>query len=801
MPRPPLPTPDTKVVELRVHGIMGTTAAGLVDASCAVDVAGDGVGRVVRPADRLLRPAPGPMLRACGRSTPRTVEGYQWSGMTSGGWSKSIWALLFPFSLVNLAHWMLPPIPEGVTAARVLGGCARALVRLAALLLTALLVCQLEVVSLDLFAVHCLQPGNPCAGAIPGWVRGNGALRTVMGLLPVALLVFLLHRVSTVRWKPLVSLAHRERTPPHQVPELPGDNIAADPDTPALRTLHLGGSLAIAALLALGDPTAPAAIPVVACRVAALALGGVSVLGVLLLDDPSGGRAGRGGRLLRGMLAALPRSVLLALAGALLVATAVLRSAHPQSATASGIAVQSLGAAIAGCCVLLGLLLVPAALLARREWARLPRELRPWAGGWMAAPALALAGLLGGGFGAGIGIAVRELLGGDMPMPAGYHYITLLWGLTACAVVVLGACAAAVVKLHAVLRGRREPEEIGVLHPLGGCDARNAGHAAWTAAAERGHMHHAVIALAVALSAGAATAVGLLTTGVHLPAWAGMFSGIGVAGLGLLALALLRAVFLAARRPSSARHLGSLTDLASFWPREAHPIVPPCYALKAVPELAARAEEHLRDPHTRVVLSGHSHGSLLAVVAAARLSRQLPPEHFARLGLVTAGAPLQWAYLRAFPAVVPFGSLAALTTRLAGRWRSLCRLTDPFGGAVGTWERQVYHGELLGVGFRPGEEPGPLPAATEGPNGALVLGGDHWLPDPAHGPITGRRWVAGVRGHVDYSADPEWDRATAMAAGLDPAAPTTASASHPLSRAGVPQPGSSPLFPGYATGT
>jgi hypothetical protein len=141
-----------------------------------------------------------------------------------------------------------------------------------------------------------------------------------------------------------------------------------------------------------------------------------------------------------------------------------------------------------------------------------------------------------------------------------------------------------------------------------------------------------VIALAATLSAGAAASIVLLTAGVALPPWAETFSGIGVLGLGALAVGLLRAVFLAARKPESARHLGSLADLASFWPREAHPIVPPCYALKVVPELAARAAEHLKDPNVRVVLSGHSHGALLVIVAAARLSRDLPRAQFAGSG-------------------------------------------------------------------------------------------------------------------------------------------------------------------------
>ncbi len=62
---------------------------------------------------------------------------------------------------------------------------------------------------------------------------------------------------------------------------------------------------------------------------------------------------------------------------------------------------------------------------------------------------------------------------------------------------------------------------------------------------------------------------------------------------------------------------------------------------------------------------------------------------------------------------------------------------------------------------------GPLPAAVRGPTGALVLGGDHWLPDPQRGPSGHRRWLPGVLGHSEYSGDPEWDRAVAMAAGLE----------------------------------
>ncbi|MDI5982245.1 hypothetical protein QDK53_39015, partial [Amycolatopsis magusensis] len=62
---------------------------------------------------------------------------------------------------------------------------------------------------------------------------------------------------------------------------------------------------------------------------------------------------------------------------------------------------------------------------------------------------------------------------------------------------------------------------------------------------------------------------------------------------------------------------------------------------------------------------------------------------------------------------------------------------------------------------------GPLAPAECGTSGAVVLGGDHWLPDPLRAPSPGHRWAPGVCRHADYLADPEWDRAVACAAGLE----------------------------------
>ncbi|MBB5955169.1 hypothetical protein FHS29_001739 [Saccharothrix tamanrassetensis] len=771
-----IPGPDTRVVELRVHGVQGTTPQSLVDAVAAVDVAGDGLGRVVRPADRLRRPAPGPVLQAGGRPVTRVVEGYVWGGMTSGGWAKATWALLFPFSLANVAHWMLPPVPTGSVPAHLLGIGLRALLRLAALLLTVLLVAQLAVISLDLVAAQCLAPGSTCLGG-PTWVSDAPWARSVIGMAPIALLLLVLHRMSAVDWR-----IERKNVPaaPSGASGLPGAHVATDPDTPALRVLHLVAGLGTAVVVGLGGPPGPLLAPgrhgvaLTAAWVLGVVLVGLSALAAMLLDDPTGGAPHRGGRWLRAALARRPRRVLLGVAWALFVVSVGLLTRLPAQLPGADLAVQMVAALVALVCLLLGLLLAPAALLARRTWRDLPRDLRPWAGGWMAAPVVAIAALLGGGFGAGVALTLRRVLGHGV-LPRGYDYIALLWGVAGLLALVAGIAVVATtgaVRWSSLRRGKEWAKEASLLHAGRARDVKRAARAWWWARWEQRHSHHVVLIAAFVLVGGAVPAAALRLREVDLPGWARPFAGAGVVVLAVLALSLLRAVYLAARRPDTARQLGILADLAAFWPREAHPVVPPCYALKVVPELVSRVREHLADPGTRVVLAGHSQGSLLAAVAVARLLEELPESEAARLGLVTAGSQLQWAYPRAFPAVVPHSSLAALAGGLDGRWRALCRGTDPLGGAVTTWGRQVFDGMLLGTGFLPNGTTGALPPALRGPTGALVLGGDHWLPDPQRGPFPGRRWAAGVNRHADYTSDPEWDRAIAIAAGLeDVAAP------------------------------
>ncbi|WP_370972935.1 hypothetical protein [Amycolatopsis sp. cg9] len=733
-----MPGPDTRVVEIRVAGLVGTSGETLLDAVATVDVAGDGLGRVIRPADRLRRPAPGPVLPALGRTIPRTLEGYLWHGMTSGGAAKATWALLFPFSLANVAFWMLPPVPPDRRFPRVLGAVCRGLLRVGALLLTMLLMGQLAAIALDLFATQCLAPGSGCLPVVPDVLRTVPA-RIALGVVPLLVVIFVLHRISSATWAV------------HADGDLTGGplRMRADPETPALRCLHTVAALASVALLLLGGPfRVPGDTFGLVVWIVTLAVVLAVVVAAAIGVDT--GRFARPG--------------VLAFASLLVVLAAVrLRPGTGPLPGTNGV-VEGLGAALVVVAVLFALFLAPAALLARPGWRHKPRRLRPWLGGWAAAPVLALAGLLGGGFGAGLAEALRRLSGAELlQVPDTYLLVTVLWGAGLALAAVLAVLGFAVaVPLRRLRRG--VPEIVELMEHDERQEAQAA--AAWARSAwERRHLHHLALAVASAMSAGGAALLVLRFGFGLVPGWFKPLSAIGVVALGALAAGLLRVVYTAARTPQRSRHLGALADLVCFWPRAAHPTVPPCYALKVVPELAARAREHLAEPGTRVVLSGYNLGSLLTVMAAARLAAELPAADLERVGVLTAGSPLQWGYQRAFPALLPQEALETLFADLDGRWRALCRGTDIFGGGVTTWRHEVSDRQLFGVGFQPEGGSGPLKARAD-ENGVLILGGDHWLPDPLRGPTGRHRWAPGVLRHQDYVVDAEWDRAVAMAAGL-----------------------------------
>ncbi|WP_405646914.1 hypothetical protein [Streptomyces uncialis] len=177
------------------------------------------------------------------------------------------------------------------------------------------------------------------------------------------------------------------------------------------------------------------------------------------------------------------------------------------------------------------------------------------------------------------------------------------------------------------------------------------------------------------------------------------------------------------RDPRARRTIGILWDVGTFWPRAAHPFAPPCYAERAVPDLTWRVDTWTRATRGRLVISGHSQGSVLAAAAAW----QLAPDVRARVALLTYGSPLERLYGRWFPSCFGPAALDALH-REVDCWRNLYRDTDPIGGPV----------RLTGSCGPAVDRP-----ALRDP---LAFGRtpEHPLPAP-------------VLGHSDYQADPAFE--------------------------------------------
>lgn len=177
------------------------------------------------------------------------------------------------------------------------------------------------------------------------------------------------------------------------------------------------------------------------------------------------------------------------------------------------------------------------------------------------------------------------------------------------------------------------------------------------------------------------------------------------------------------RDASARRTIGILWDVGTFWPRAAHPFAPPCYAERAVPDLTWRMCTWTERSGGRLVISGHSQGSVLAAAAVW----QLPEATRRRVALLTYGSPLERLYGRWFPAYFGPGALRELNSQM-DCWRNLWRTTDPIGGPV----------LVPAAGGHPDVDRDAL-------KDPLVHGrsGRYPLPEP-------------ILGHSDYQADPSF---------------------------------------------
>ena len=156
---------------------------------------------------------------------------------------------------------------------------------------------------------------------------------------------------------------------------------------------------------------------------------------------------------------------------------------------------------------------------------------------------------------------------------------------------------------------------------------------------------------------------------------------IGIALAGLVLPALAAFLYAAWSDPTKRRTIGVLWDVGTFWPRSYHPLSPPCYTERAIPDLQRRMW-WLHDNGGRVVLVAHSQGAVLAT--AALIQPACRPVGDRQPALVTFGSPVAKLYGWGFPAYFDpslVGPLVPSNGQPDG-WRNFYYPTDPIGGPV-----------------------------------------------------------------------------------------------------------------------
>jgi hypothetical protein len=760
-----------RVTELRVHGVSGSDGPTMLEHPRAVQVAGDTVAGFYR------RWSPD------GRGRPSVrwkLEAYSWGGLTEAPLASASWLLLAPFMMYNIAYFMLPPHMAGADLAvedqqvphlrRDRGhGIAQVVLRLLALAATVQFVSSAASVLLSTVAWQAAGPSD----LLPSWMGWYAAWttgwRAALALAAAAVIVALLWWVSTrtaSKYEDRISTAR------------PALNVAWPLTQPGFwrgkklvdrqRRLHAAAACASLGLIAALPPGHPSAARWVAVALSAAVLAAVAVSVALPLADRyditlvHGGRppGGRGDGWCWGMLAA----ALATLLTAGLVGGFTDRLSGRQAGALPGLT-GFLAVLLAVQAALLIVLAVAVAALARqaRAASRGPgvllgpaADVPPYLGGSLAALVALLGVVLGGLLTAVINIGVARLLG--TPVPGGFRFdippseaLAVPWPVYAFAAapvgLLLGAVAAA---LPLWFRYRDRCNQFGQRAGKDHSDVASS-YGGLTAGAPRCngddreyHRHRDGIAKAwaIGLVADDAGLAATLTVGgsLVLVLAAELFAAVnaGPAGhpallagsvRGLASLVALVGILLAGwlvwllrqaySDPAKRKTIGALWDVGTFWPRAVHPLAPPCYAERAVPEVVDRIRlltghittepddvaylkalagrpnlertRRLTVPPGPLLLTGYSQGSVIAPAAIAQLPEEVLPD----VALLTLACPARRLYGRAFPAYLGPPQLAQLARLLdakppgqspapgqpAGRWKNLRRRSD----YIGSW--------------------------------------------------------------------------------------------------------------------
>ncbi|MQY11694.1 hypothetical protein SRB5_18130 [Streptomyces sp. RB5] len=742
--------PDRKrpgpALELLVHGVGGTTPERMLGDPRTVLVTGDRTAGIYRRRDDER----GERRSSIAEPVP---EAYCWSNLTSGNGSRALWLLLLPFMVANLAHWARPSAPAGHRGQHVYD----VLVRLLALSLTVLLVGAAAEVTMDLIAWQCAGDTHCTANkswlafmSDGGWWAAPGR-RLVVGATVPALLTGLLWWLSHRTWS-----AYESASPPPGAGT--GDGAASGAERPVLSLPGFWYGRRLVARLRAAHTAAGLLTPASALWAAAAAAdsgGTLAALGRVLAVPLLAGWAAvvyvvcRRGRceaeLDRGddrwavrTLPAFALGVLLLTA----VHTAWSRPGWTGDGHLPGTGLFGVLAAAQG--VLIAALAVTAWRLQRTAGGEAPPVLKGLAGPVVAMLACAVAGVFSGGLAQRLADWLdRGATPGEGALAG--PPVELSWQATVIPLVLLTVLALALLAAARSWRLRKQivtevpgmyaDEDPSPLeHPNKPRTLSIAGAVSRAQLTDFGPTVLGTAALIVLLLGGGAVAGAWITGEVPgaaarggpgpLPALAQTGQALGSWLMGAGFVLLLTMGRRAYKDASARRSIGILWDVGTFWPRAAHPFAPPCYAERAVPDLTWRitkwTEAH---PGGRLVVSGHSQGSVLAAAAVW----QLAPGDRGRVALLTYGSPLHRLYGRWFPGYFGPGRLAALHGDV-DTWTNLWRQTDPIGGPVGLPDG---HGSEVDRG--PLKDPLCYGRTAERP-----------LPSP-------------ILGHSDYQADPVFD--------------------------------------------
>ncbi|MFE1176735.1 hypothetical protein [Streptomyces sp. NPDC058773] len=746
---PPDAAPQLSL-ELLVHGVGGTTAPEMLGDPRVQLITGDDTAACYRrtdDADAEQRPDDY-------RGEP-VREAYCWSNLTSGNGARALWLLLVPFMVANLAHWMRPAAPSEHPAQRVYD----LLVRILALTLTVLLAAASCEVALDLTAWQCagttacaadkswmgfLSPDNS------GWWSAPGRRLALASMVPLLVIGFLWW-LSRRTWS-----AYESASPP---PRLPGTSRG----TPVAERTALSregfwyGRRLVARL-----------------RAAHTTAGVLTIAAVLLAAAAKTDERGGGDSVLAVTGRALTALVIVLAAVTLVVVWRTARSEDAPDLASDRLVVRALPYAALGALVLTavhsgwarpgaysrgplpgagafgGIAVFQGGLvlaLAVTAWVlqRAARDDARTALRGMGGPAVALLACAVGGVLSG-GVAQRFadwLDGGATPgqahAPIPGPPVLLSWQASVIpALLVVVAVVAVLAAIRMVIVRNRVAKDVpGLYDPRERPDAgRTKRIAATIAGAGLTDSAPVLIAAtsAVTLVLGAGAVIGAWHTGlapgratenaapvVHAAAETAESLGSWLMGAGVILLITMgRRAY---RDHSARRTIGILWDVGTFWPRAAHPFAPPCYAERAVPDLTWRMATWTERFDGRLVLSGHSQGSVLAAAAVWQLDLVTR----SRVALLTYGSPLERLYGRWFPAFFGPPALTGLHREMDD-WRNLWRFTDPIGGPI---RLTCEDGRRI--------DQGPL-------RDPLAFGRTLQNPLPAQ-----------ILGHGDYQADPVFD--------------------------------------------